>query len=86
MSLIIVPAVWVVRRGPEMQRYGDPYTDSAVVYRVSSTAYIEAWSGPGPSVAEGRKLLDELRSHGITHVQWERRRADGKIHHVYRRL
>lgn len=86
MGLIVVPAAWIVRRGPRLARWGDPYTDSAVIYRAGDIAYIEAWSGDGPTGAEWRALREYLRAvDGLTHVAWERRK-DGSIHYVYRRL
>lgn len=86
MSVVIVPAMWVVRRGPETYSYGDAYQDTAVIFRVGSTAIVKSWSGGAPTPDERRTLKSELRARGITHIQWIRRRLDGTVHYANRRI
>lgn len=85
MGLVITPASWLVRRGPEMERYGDRYQDIGYVARMGTTAFIKGWSGGAPTTQEWRQLAAELKLYGITHVSWQRRK-DGQVRTVFRRI
>ena len=74
--VIVTPIVFVVRAGPEMQKYGDPYNFSCTVTLIDSVAYVQGASGELPRASEVRSFIKYMYRLGAKSVEWER--ASGK--------
>lgn len=61
----------VIRAGREFEKYGDPYEFACTVLRIGDTAYIFGAAGEF-SRKTYEAIREELKSHGIAHVEWSR--------------
>lgn len=74
--VFVTPIVFVVRAGPDMNKFGDPYNFSCTVTLVQDIAYVQAASGELPKASEVREFIRSMYKIGAKKVVWER--ATGK--------
>lgn len=77
MKAHLEPTHYILRTGSKFEKYGDPYEFACTVIRIGDTGFI--FGAAGALSAEIRQAVrEELKAHGITHVEWSRIQTGGE--------
>jgi len=74
LSIHLEPIVFILRKGDELESYGDKYDTACTIIKVNDdTVFVKCFVG-NVKMSDLRELKEKLSVYGIKNVTWERKK------------